>query len=179
MPQKPVRITTINDTTPLADAALPVDPTMLVEVQPSVSGGAAGPPRQKITVADIVGGGGGVAGSGTATHVALWSAGTTIGDSIITDDGTTATTTGNQHVTGTSHTGGASALDGGVTLGSFVTLHGVAFSEVPGSPAVGMVIRINNSSVDTYGGIADGAGALDVIAWYDGTHWSVMGKVGA
>jgi hypothetical protein len=111
MPQTPILVGLLNSTRALPDADLPVDPTFLVEVQNPAPVRGVDPPRSKVSIADIIGGGGGVAGSGTATHVALWSNGTTIGDSIITDDGTTALVTGNGHVTGTFLADGATTID--------------------------------------------------------------------
>lgn len=124
MPQVPILIGSLNSTRGLPDADLPVDPTFLIEVQNPAPVTGVDPPRSKVTIADILGGGGGVAGSGTATHVALWSNGTTIGDSIITDDGTTALVTGNGHVTGTLQADGATTIDDTLHVTGATTIDG-------------------------------------------------------
>ena len=111
MPQEPLSIGTINNTTQLPTADLPVDPTWVVEVQPPDRSDPTAPRRAKITVADIIGGGGGVAGSGTATHLALWSNGTTIGDSVVTEAAGTVTAGGDVVVTGTFQADGATLID--------------------------------------------------------------------
>lgn len=99
MPQSALSIGTVNNTTQLPAADLPVDPTWVVEVQPpTAEAGIA--PRQKITVADIIGGGGGVAGSGTADTLTKWSASDTVADSSITDDGSTVTVDADLVITG-------------------------------------------------------------------------------
>lgn len=52
----------------------------------------------------------------------------------------------------------------------------VAFASLPASPFVGQLAVINNSSTDVWGAVADGAGALTVLVWWNGIAWKVLGK---
>lgn len=50
-----------------------------------------------------------------------------------------------------------------------------AFANLPASPAAGMIAYVNNSSVSTWGGTANGSGSTKVLVWYNGTNWTVIG----
>ena len=57
-----------------------------------------------------------------------------------------------------------------------VGLNGVPYADLPAAPPPGMIAYVTNSSVNTWGGTADGAGSDKVLVWWDGTIWSVIGK---
>ena len=44
------------------------------------------------------------------------------------------------------------------------------------SSNTGQVAAVNNSSVNTWGGTADGAGGFTVLVWSNGTNWTVIGQ---
>jgi len=52
----------------------------------------------------------------------------------------------------------------------------VAFASLPGTPHVGDLAVVNNSSTNAWGANADGAGALTVLVWWNGANWTVVGK---
>jgi hypothetical protein len=52
----------------------------------------------------------------------------------------------------------------------------VVFAALPDSPETGTVRTITNCSVNTWGTNADGAGAITVLVWYNGTNWTIIGK---
>lgn len=61
-------------------------------------------------------------------------------------------------------------------LSAFYVLHnGVTFSNRPGSPVAGMVIYVTDSNTATWGATVAGGGANKVLAWYNGTNWTVTG----
>ena len=203
MPQNPLRIPTINEHGGLTSAATPLNSALTVEVQ---SGGT----RMQTTVADIIGGGGGVAGGGTTADLARWVTSDTLSNSIISDDGSTATVSGgfvvtgnetvdgnlvtsggatvdgNLVISGTTHLVGANTFDGAttqtgvLTLGSFGKLHSYTLAQAnAATPSANDVCVITDSSVTTWGSIVVATGTDHVVAWFDGTNWSVIGKVGA
>ena len=53
-----------------------------------------------------------------------------------------------------------------------ITIAPVAFNALP-TPAAGMRAFVNNSSANTFGATADGAGANTVPVWYNGSNWLV------
>lgn len=55
-------------------------------------------------------------------------------------------------------------------------LTAVAFADLPGSPAEGMIVAVNNANTAVWGATISGTGANHVLAYYDGTNWTVMGK---
>jgi hypothetical protein len=57
-----------------------------------------------------------------------------------------------------------------------VTHHGVAFANLPGSPVAGMTACITDSNTNTWGATIAGGGANTVLAWYNGSNWTVTGK---
>ena len=52
----------------------------------------------------------------------------------------------------------------------------VAFSAVPATPVEGMLVAVTDSSTDVWGATITGGGALHVLAYYNGTNWTVAGK---
>lgn len=53
----------------------------------------------------------------------------------------------------------------------------VPFASLPASPAIGQIACVNNSSVNIWGGTADGAGSDTVLVWFNGNSvWTVIGK---
>lgn len=66
--------------------------------------------------------------------------------------------------------GGLTRLDGGVQLTA------VAFASVPASPAEGTMIGVTDSSTAVWGATITGGGANHVLAYYNGTNWTVVGK---
>lgn len=130
MPQSPIVIGTLNSTRGLPLADLPVDPTFLVEVQPPAPVVGVDPPRQQVSIASIIGGGGGVAGSGTADTLTKWSDTDTVADSSITDDGTDVAIDANASVSGTFGVTGATALDGATTIDDTLHVTGIATFDV-------------------------------------------------
>lgn len=58
-----------------------------------------------------------------------------------------------------------------------VQLPAIAFAQLPGSPAAGMMAYITNSSTQTWGATISAASpGSPVLGWYNGTNWTVMGK---
>jgi hypothetical protein len=52
----------------------------------------------------------------------------------------------------------------------------VAFADLP-RPVTGMVMVVTDSTVNTWGAnITIGGGLITVAAFYNGTHWTVIGK---
>ena len=51
----------------------------------------------------------------------------------------------------------------------------VVFSDLPTSPAAGMIACISDSTVNTWGAIVVGGGTEHVLAFYNGTNWTVAG----
>lgn len=52
----------------------------------------------------------------------------------------------------------------------------VAFASVPATPVEGMLVAVTNSSTSVWGAACDGAGALHVLCYYNGSAWTVAGK---
>lgn len=59
--------------------------------------------------------------------------------------------------------------------GSFFQHAGVTFAHLPASPAAGMFAYITDSTVNTWGATVAGGGTNKVLAWYNGTNWTVIG----
>lgn len=51
----------------------------------------------------------------------------------------------------------------------------VAFASLPASPVVGMLACVNNSNTAVWGATIAGGGANKVLAFYNGTNWTVAG----
>lgn len=50
------------------------------------------------------------------------------------------------------------------------------FAGLPSPPSQGMIRAVTDSSVNTWGTTITGGGANNVIAYYNGSNWTVMGK---
>lgn len=66
------------------------------------------------------------------------------------------------------------------TLGDLVTrtIRGaaVAFASLPGTPVEGMIKAVTDSNTVVWGATIAGSGANHVLAYYNGTNWTVIGK---
>jgi hypothetical protein len=51
----------------------------------------------------------------------------------------------------------------------------VTYANRPGTPVTGMIVAISDSSTATWGATITGGGANSVLAWYNGTNWTVIG----
>jgi hypothetical protein len=52
----------------------------------------------------------------------------------------------------------------------------VTFASLPASPGVGTIIGVSNSNTAVWGASITGTGANQVLAWWNGSHWTVIGK---
>ena len=52
----------------------------------------------------------------------------------------------------------------------------VAFAELPSSPRLGMLRMVTDSNTATWGATVAAGGANTVLAFYNGTNWTVAGK---
>jgi len=52
----------------------------------------------------------------------------------------------------------------------------VAFASVPATPVEGMLVAVTDSSTATWGATITGGGANHVLAFFNGTNWTVAGK---
>ena len=75
------------------------------------------------------------------------------------------------NVTGTVPAGGAELMT------SHEAKHNeVAFAALPASPAVGMVCAVSDSNTATWGATVAAGGSNHILAYYNGTNWTVIGK---
>lgn len=56
---------------------------------------------------------------------------------------------------------------------------GVAFADLPATPALGMIRVVNNATETGPGKVANGGGSAKVLVWYNGTAWRIIGGVTA
>jgi hypothetical protein len=66
---------------------------------------------------------------------------------------------------------GSGALSAGSVRGTAVT-----FSNLPASPVEGMLVGVTDSNTATWGATIAGSGSNHVLAYYNGTNWTVAGK---
>lgn len=52
----------------------------------------------------------------------------------------------------------------------------LAFANLPPAPTAGMMYTVSNSSTTVWGNVIGGTGASTVLAFYNGTNWTVAGK---
>lgn len=52
----------------------------------------------------------------------------------------------------------------------------VVFASVPGTPAEGMIVPVTDSTTATWGATITGGGTNHVLAYYNGTNWTVAAK---
>jgi hypothetical protein len=96
------------------------------------------------------------------------------GDLVI--EGTSSATKTSSDVT-IQPTGGTVTFGPGLlTLGTSSKLPGVAFASLPASPATGYVATVTDSNTVVWGATIAGGGANVVLAFYNGTVWTVVGK---
>jgi len=57
-----------------------------------------------------------------------------------------------------------------------VSLIPVTVAALPASPTQGMVYAVSDSTTIVWGATITGAGTNPVLAYYDGTNWTVAGK---
>lgn len=62
--------------------------------------------------------------------------------------------------------------------GQFGSVRGtaVAFASLPAAPVEGMIVAVTDGSTNTWGATLAGGGANHVLAYYNGTNWTVIGK---
>ena len=51
----------------------------------------------------------------------------------------------------------------------------IAFAQLPAVPTPGMIGCVTDSTVTTWGAVITGGGTQTVLAFYNGTHWTVFG----
>ncbi len=49
------------------------------------------------------------------------------------------------------------------------------FDNLPATPATGQIVVVTDSMTGTWGATVTGGGAIPVIAWFNGTNWTVVG----
>lgn len=69
----------------------------------------------------------------------------------------------------------AGVADINVLLGT-LQLNGILFANLPASPVAGMVRTVTDSNTIVWGAAIAGGGASTVLAFYDGTNWTVFAK---
>lgn len=65
---------------------------------------------------------------------------------------------------------------GNSILGSSFRSIQVAFASLPSSPVEGMIVPVTDSSTNTWGATITGGGSNHVLAYYNGTNWTVSSK---
>lgn len=60
------------------------------------------------------------------------------------------------------------------TTGSFIAP--IPFAKLPSPFRTGMVACISDSTVNTWGSVIAGGGLFTVLAFYNGTNWTVLAK---
>jgi hypothetical protein len=64
----------------------------------------------------------------------------------------------------------------GSLVGSSIRGTAVVFASLPASPVEGMLVTVTDSNTNTIGATIAGGGANHVLAYYNGTNWTVTGK---
>lgn len=63
------------------------------------------------------------------------------------------------------------------SLGGFkIMIRAVAFASLPAVPIEGMQYTVTDSNTNTWGATIAAGGANRVLAYYNGTNWTVVGK---
>lgn len=57
-----------------------------------------------------------------------------------------------------------------------VKLNAYTFATLPASPTVGTIAYVSDSNTVVWGANVAGGGANKILAWYNGTNWTVVGK---
>ena len=64
-----------------------------------------------------------------------------------------------------------------IDVSPYVPATPVPFGELPVASTVpGCIASVNNSSVNTWGGTANGSGSFTVLVWSNGSLWTVIGQ---
>lgn len=50
------------------------------------------------------------------------------------------------------------------------------FAQLPSNPTIGMTAPVTDSNTNVWGANVAGGGANTVLCWWNGTHWTVVGK---
>lgn len=66
--------------------------------------------------------------------------------------------------------------DGSEAMTGPMTVASVVYASLPASPSAGMILRVSNANTNTWGTSITGTGADNVLAWYNGSAWTVIGK---
>jgi hypothetical protein len=61
-------------------------------------------------------------------------------------------------------------------LASVLSVRVSPFSSLPASPAEGMLAGVSDSNTNVWGATIAGGGSNHVLAYFDGTNWTVAGK---
>lgn len=95
------------------------------------------------------------------------------GTTVVANTGTT-----NQFVTGVSTSGVITTAQPNFSnlTGTAIVATEIAFSAKPGSPATGTMVNFSDSNTNTWGATVAGGGSNHVLARYNGTNWTVVGK---
>jgi hypothetical protein len=90
---------------------------------------------------------------------------------------TTLFSNGGMSVTKGLRVGSSSAAptDGGIVANS-IRGTAVAFASLPAYPVEGMLVPVTDSNTDTWGATISGGGSNHVLAYYNGTNWTVAAK---
>jgi hypothetical protein len=101
----------------------------------------------------------------------------------LSGDGVTAWTSATGNAVGTIDTGlsrnaaGVVEVNNGTAGQSGVLLlRGRTFANLPASPVAGMMATVTDSTTTTWGATITGTGANTVLAFYNGSNWTVAGK---
>jgi hypothetical protein len=70
----------------------------------------------------------------------------------------------------------ASAFPRGVdVLADVLRLTPLLFRQLPARPVEGMLASVSDSAANTFGATVTGGGGSNVLAYYNGRHWTVAG----
>lgn len=62
-----------------------------------------------------------------------------------------------------------------LTLTDVLSMTGMAFADLPASPAAGQIAYITDGDTTTWGDTVAGSGSDKVLVWFNGTNWTVIG----
>jgi hypothetical protein len=63
------------------------------------------------------------------------------------------------------------------SLSTFVGVStGVTVAKLPGSPVAGQLAQVTDSTTNVWGAAVTGTGGFKVLAWFNGSQWTVVGK---
>jgi hypothetical protein len=68
------------------------------------------------------------------------------------------------------------ALARSIDTSTGIAVEPIPFSELPAAPLAGMFQCITDSTVNTWGAVVVGGGSFSVLAWYNGTDWTVVAQ---